>query len=383
MAGGTNLATKYSREVDERWTSLSQAQLVLSNDKYKFKGDKTVVVYSIPIAPLVDYTRSGTSRYGTPSDLARNVQTLTVSQDKGFTFIIDRGDEIQSEYVSNPGTALARQLREVVVPNFDTYCFAVMAQAAQDNGHYSSTAITKTNALEMVLNGQAHMADLNVPIDDCKLFVTNTMSNYLMLDNAFIRYGDRSQEMISKGQIGTVAGMEVIVVPRTKLPVGAAFMIVHRDAVVAPKQLEEFKIHDDPVGISGSLVEGRVIFDCFSLDEKNAGIYYHGGQAIISPMNVLTAASSSGKTSVIINEDKAASYNKWYYITGATKANLPTVTYGTAIDMGTGGTWAGAVELTAKTTEITPTTAHKFMAVVEVNATNKPQKYTTVKMNIG
>ena len=383
MAGGTNLATKYSTEVDERWSTLSQAQLVLSNDKYKFKGDKTVVVYSIPIAPLVDYTRSGTSRYGTPSDLARNVQTLTVSQDKGFTFIIDRGDEIQSEYVSNPGAALARQLREVIVPNFDTYCFAVMAQAAQDNDHYATTAITKNNALEMVLAGQAHMADRNVPIDDCKLFVTNEMSNYLMLDNAFIKYGDRSQEMIAKGQIGTVAGMEVVVVPRTKLPVGAAFLIVHRDAVVAPKQLEEFKIHSDPPGISGSLVEGRVIFDCFSLNEKNAGIYYHGGQSIVSPLNVMTAATSTGKSSVIINESKNAATNKWYYITATAKSGIPSVTYGTAIDITQGGDWYGAVELTENTTEITPTSGHKYMGVVEVNSNRKPLKYTVLKVNVG
>jgi len=99
MAGGINLATKYSSKVDERFTRESQAALALSNE-YEFKGDKTVKVYSIPIVPMVDYTRSGTSRYGTPADLTRNVQTLTVTKDRAFTFIIDRGDEIQSEMVN-------------------------------------------------------------------------------------------------------------------------------------------------------------------------------------------------------------------------------------------------------------------------------------------
>ena len=100
MAGGMNLATKYAKQVDERWTEQSQAALVLSGSNYSFKGDRTVVIYSIPIAPLNDYSRSGSNRYGTPDDLSRNIQTLTVSQDKGFTFIIDKGDEVQSEYVS-------------------------------------------------------------------------------------------------------------------------------------------------------------------------------------------------------------------------------------------------------------------------------------------
>lgn len=37
MAGGINLATKYSSVVDERWTRESQAQMALNN-KYDFTG---------------------------------------------------------------------------------------------------------------------------------------------------------------------------------------------------------------------------------------------------------------------------------------------------------------------------------------------------------
>ncbi len=75
MAGGMNLATKYLREVDERWVSESQAALVTGN-AFEYKGDQTFVVYSIPYAPLNDYTRSGMNRYGNPNDLSRNIQTL-------------------------------------------------------------------------------------------------------------------------------------------------------------------------------------------------------------------------------------------------------------------------------------------------------------------
>jgi hypothetical protein len=47
-----------------------------------------------------DYTRSGANRYGTPTDLTRNVQSCTVNKDRSFTFIIDKGDKIQSEMVN-------------------------------------------------------------------------------------------------------------------------------------------------------------------------------------------------------------------------------------------------------------------------------------------
>lgn len=115
MPGGMNLASKYSDKVDERFYRESQAMIALNND-YKFTGEKTVKVYSIPIVPMNDYTRNGSNRYGTPSDLSRNVQSLTVNKDRSFTFIIDKGDKIQSEMVSDAGKALSRQINEVVVP---------------------------------------------------------------------------------------------------------------------------------------------------------------------------------------------------------------------------------------------------------------------------
>lgn len=165
ISGGINLATKYSNVVDERFTRESQAMLALNND-YEFKGDKTVKVYSIPVVPMTDYTRSGTSRYGTPGDLSRNVQTLTVTKDRAFTFIIDAGDKIQSQMVSDAGKALSRQLTEVWVPEFDTYVFKTLADAAKNNGNYASTAITggaSGNAYACFLNGMERLGDCNVP----------------------------------------------------------------------------------------------------------------------------------------------------------------------------------------------------------------------------
>ena len=205
MPGGINLATKYIKEVDERWVSESKAALVTGN-AFEYKGDRTFVVYSIPYAPLHDYVRSGMNRYGTPNDLSRNIQTLTVTQDKGFTFIIDRGDYVQSEFVSNPGKSLARELKEVIVPAYDRYCFRIMAFSAVDNGHNATTEITKTNAHAMLLNGVEHMSDLNVPIDNCYAFCTYRYGNLLMQDPSFIRNGDASQEMLERGVIGMVDG---------------------------------------------------------------------------------------------------------------------------------------------------------------------------------
>ena len=381
MPGGINLATKYIKEVDERWVSESKAALVTGN-AFEYKGDRTFVVYSIPYAPLHDYVRSGMNRYGTPNDLSRNIQTLTVTQDKGFTFIIDRGDYVQSEFVSNPGKSLARELKEVIVPAYDRYCFRIMAFSAVDNGHNATTEITKTNAHAMLLNGVEHMSDLNVPIDNCYAFCTYRYGNLLMQDPSFIRNGDASQEMLERGVIGMVDGIRIVLVPTSKLPAGAAFLLVHKDACVAPRQLEKYNTHEDPPGVSGTLCEGRVLYDCFVLDEKADGIYFHGGQPVLKDLPFMTAASAPGKSSIVMNMEKEKDTNKWYYITAEDHASLPEVTYGTAIDP-TSGAWTGAVEITGMETEITPPEGHTRIKVVEVLRSMKPIAVSERKLNIG
>lgn len=68
MPAGINLASQYSTNVDERFTRESQAMLALNND-YEFTGVQTVKVYSIPVAVMTDYLKTGANRYGTPDDL--------------------------------------------------------------------------------------------------------------------------------------------------------------------------------------------------------------------------------------------------------------------------------------------------------------------------
>ena len=85
---------------------------------------------------------------------------------------------------------------------------------------------------------------------------------------------DISNEMRVKGVIATIDGCNIIKVPSSRLPENFGFMIAHPVATVAPTKLEDYKIHQDPPGISGSLVEGRICYDAFVLDNKAKAIYY-------------------------------------------------------------------------------------------------------------
>lgn len=374
MAGGKNLALKYAKQVDERFHRESQAMMALNNN-YEFTGVETVKVYSIPVVAMTDYKRSGANRYGTPNDLTRNVQTMTVRKDRAFTFIIDKGDKIQSQMVSDAGKALSRQIREVCVPEFDSYVFRTLASTATARGAFSSEAITKSNAYEKFLAGMEYLGDRNVPDKGRVCFCSYRFANFLKQDSAFMKYGDASQQMLIKGVIGEVDGCKIVKVPASRLPAGAAFILTHPIAATGPKQLEDYKIHDNPPGISGWLVEGRLIYDCFVLNEKADAVYYHGSQPVIKNLIVITAATDTGKSTILVNSDMEGA--KRYYVTAAKQSDLTALTYGSAI---TTSAWT---ELTSNGMEITPTGGHAYIRVVEVDAEDKPVASGDSVLNIG
>lgn len=314
MAEARNLASKYAKQVDERFNRESQAMLALNSD-YDFVGVKTVNVYSIPTVAMVDYTRSGDHRYGIPDDLTRNVQTMSLSRDRAFTFIIDKGDKLQSEMVMDAGKALGRELKEVWVPEFDTYVFRKLAAKATERGNYSMETVTRENAYELFLKAMEDLGNKNVPDKDRVAFCSYKFANFLKMDPAFIKTGDAAQDMIIKGVIGEVDGCKIVKVPSAKLPSGCAFLIAHKMAAVAPRQLEEYKTHNNPPGISGYLVEGRVIYDCFVLNEKADAIYYHGAQPVLRNLDVTAAKQDDGTVKVMVNPE-AESGCSWYYKTG-------------------------------------------------------------------
>ena len=84
-----NYASKYSSQVDERF-NLGSLTGGAVNNNYDFIGTETVKVYSIPTVGMNDYKTNGSNRYGQPDELGNEVQEMTLSRDRSFTFTIDR-----------------------------------------------------------------------------------------------------------------------------------------------------------------------------------------------------------------------------------------------------------------------------------------------------
>ena len=85
---------------------------------------------------------------------------------------------------------------------------------------------------------------------------------------------DVTEKQRLSGVIAMVDGMDVVKISKKRMPANAGFMICHPVATVAPTKLEDYRVHQDPPGISGELVEGRIVYDAFVLDNKKKAIYY-------------------------------------------------------------------------------------------------------------
>lgn len=266
-----NYAEKYANAIDERFKLAAVTGPAVNND-YDFVGVKTVKVYSLPTVGMNDYTQSGDNRYGTPTELQDTVQELTLTKDRSFTMTIDKGNYQDTGMLKDAGKALSRQLDEVVIPEVDIYRLGVIAAGAKNSG---TGAITKANAYEAFLEGTSKLTDEKAPLGGRIAYVAPEYYKFLKLDPSFIQASDLAQDTLIKGQLGMVDGVPIVVVPTAYLTEGVKFIITNPIACCSPVKLAEYKIHDNPPGINGWLIEGRIRYDAFVLNNKKGAIYVH------------------------------------------------------------------------------------------------------------
>ncbi len=279
------LATKFSKYVDEQFAAESKRHLLTNND-FDWVGAHTIKVYKITTSSMNDYDRDGStltdgkwSRYGPVSGLDATTEELALKKDRSFTFAIDKLDEDETENALNVAAALARQIREVVVPEIDGYTYVEMCENAGNKP--AAMVLTSDNIYDAILEGSSALDDAEAPETKRILLVTPATYKLMKQSPDITMETDIGQEQRQLGVIGILDGCSVIKVPANRVPEDFGFMIAHPSATVAPVKLEEYKIHIDPIGLSGSLVEGRVCYDAFVLENKKNGIYYQTAKTAV------------------------------------------------------------------------------------------------------
>ena len=270
------LVEKFLPYVDEQFKAESKKSL-LTNQDFNWTGAHTVKIYKISTAAMTDYGRTGPtgtnwSRYGAVAGLDAATEELTLSRDRSFTFAIDAMDADETGQTLTAASALARQLREVVIPEVDSYVYGKMCTGAGTKP--AAAELTAANIYGEILKAGAALDAAEVPETGRQLLVTPETLLLMKQSSDIVLETDIGADLRLKGVISNLDGANVIRVPASRVPEGFGFLLAHPSATVAPVKLESYNTHQNPPGINGQLVEGRVVYDAFVLDNKKMALYY-------------------------------------------------------------------------------------------------------------
>lgn len=277
------LVTKYLPYVDELFSSESKKSLLTNND-FDWTGAHTIKVYKIGTSAMNDYDRAGTgsgatgSRYGTVSNLNASTQSMLVLKDRSFTFVIDKLDSDETGKALEAASALARELREVTVPEVDAYVYDKMCKGAGTKP--AAITLTAENIYSEIIKATTVLDDAEVNESGRVLLVTPAIYQLMKQSKEIVLSTNIGEDMRLKGVISNLDGMNVVKVSKKRVPENFGFMVAHPCATVAPTKLADYKTHQDPPGISGQLIEGRVVYDACVLDNKKLAIYYQENKPV-------------------------------------------------------------------------------------------------------
>ena len=265
------LTEKFAEKVDERYHPISVTNAGV-NQNYDWDGAQTIKVTSVGTVAMKDYDReTGYGAVASADGLSNAIQVLTLTKDRYFRAKLDKMDEEESKIKG--GEVLARQLREVTIPEIEAYRLQVMCKAI----------VTNTQAIEQTKTVYEHFLEANEKLDEANVpqvtrvaFANPAFINALKLDPNFIKSSDLSQEMLLKGQVGQVDGVPIIKTNTAWLKDNSTnnfdCIIVDKNATVAPIKLAEYTANPNHPDFSGTVFQGRFYYDAFVLDMKKKGL---------------------------------------------------------------------------------------------------------------
>ena len=110
------------------------------------------------------------SRFGEVEQLNATTYPLTIEKDRSFTFVIDKLDEDETQQQLSGATVLARQNREVVIPEVDAYTYGVMCTNAGTKP--AAVELTAENIYDEICKAGSLMDEAGVPETSRVLVVT-------------------------------------------------------------------------------------------------------------------------------------------------------------------------------------------------------------------
>ena len=245
------------------------------------------------------------------------------------------------------------------IPRLPDGTITRLCKEAYRTGHYSNTEIQKFYPMNTAIGGWPYLAFLEG---------MKTLSNHDESDSGRIAYAGEhflnylSYELsetklsqfitVKNGKITGINGCTVQEVYEKHMPSGAAFLIMSGKIVKALNELDAAGLIDDDTAIAEVLAD--------NMD----GLYYHGGQPWLRPLDISVEPGDAGKLIITINTPKDGTYDNTYngtrnnWILIFTDINddyyMPACATTAAVDISTSSSpWFGGISLSSTSLAVT------------------------------
>lgn len=259
-----NLASKFSSKTSDLVKAKAKSK-AFTNQDWDWDGVNAIQVYTLTDPTMGNYNANGANRYGNPTEVEDTTQTWTLTRDRSWTKTMDKLNKQDTMAVREPGKYLAQATKNVLVPEIDAYVFAALNTAGavySRDDIVADAATTAANAYVNFLAINADCTDNEAPEEGRVAAMTAAYYNFLK-QSGFVLDSDKAQGKLDSGSLGTVDGVEVFVVPSSRMPANCDLIISHPSVCVAPEKLVDYTLHKNAPGISGDLLEYRHRYDAF------------------------------------------------------------------------------------------------------------------------
>lgn len=260
-----NLASKFEKVTSDLMVLGAKTSGIV-NQNWDWDGVNAIKVYTLSDPTINDYVPNGANRYGDPAEVQDTLQTFTLTRDRSFSVTIDNLNLQDTQMVRQPGKYLAQVVKNKMVPEIDTYriaaLFAAGATSSSRDDIVVDAATTSSNAWTNLTAINADISDHEAPESGRVALMTAQYYNFLLV-SGFVLASDKGQSKNESGDLGTVDGLKVVVVPSTRMPSNCDLIVTHPSVLVSAEKLKDYTIHKNPPGINGYQIDYRHRYDAF------------------------------------------------------------------------------------------------------------------------
>lgn len=263
------MAVNYAKKYEKKTSDLLVARRKSSkftNTEWDWDGVEAIVLTTLTDPTIGNYNPNvATGAYGEPTEVEDTEQTFTLSRDRAWTKTIDKKSIQDKMGIKRPAKYLAQVTKNKVIPEIDTYIFQTITTAgevANRDDIVDDSATSKTNAYTNFTDINANITNQEAPEEGRVAVMSPAYYNYLKQSTVFDS-SDTGLADRKKGSVGKLDGVEIVVSPTNRLPANTDLIISHPMVCVSPEKLKDYKVHDNPPGKSGYLIEYRHRYDAF------------------------------------------------------------------------------------------------------------------------